>query len=75
MVVESAEGDDEGIAKTQTSVETMAEHTGGKVNSSSEDLGTGFFSKLIFLGLIVGAVAVFLKIRKGGNAMSEKSLA
>ncbi len=75
MVVESAEGDDEGVAQSQTSMETMAEHTGGKLNSSPEDLGTGLFSKLIFFGLIVGAVAIFLKIRKGGSPVSEKSIA
>ncbi len=75
MVVVSAEGDDEGVAKTQTTMETMAEHTGGKLSSSSEALGTGLFSKLIFFGLIVGAIAIFLKTRKGGSVMSEKSFA
>jgi len=75
MVVESAEGDDKGVATTQISVETVAEHTDGKLSSSPQDLGTGFFSKLIFFGLIVGAVATFLKTRKGASAMSEKSFA
>jgi len=56
-------------------METMAEHTGGKLSSSSEALGTGLFSKLIFFGLIVGAIAIFLKTRKGGSVMSEKSFA
>lgn len=63
------------MAKAQTSMETMAEHNGGKLSSSPEDLGTGLFSKLMFFGLIVDAVAIFLKTHKGGSPKSEKSFA
>ena len=63
------------MTKTQTSKETEAEHTDAKLSSSAEDFGTGLFSKLVFFGLVVGAVAIFLKTRKGGSVMAEKSLA
>ena len=39
---------------------------------SSEDRGMGVFAKLIFFGVIVGIIVVFLKSRKGS---ADKSLA
>lgn len=61
----------------ESSETTQAEHIKGQLSSPSGDLGTGIFSKLVFFGLIVGVVAIYLKTRKGGNgnAMYEKSLA
>ena len=38
---------------------------------SSEDRGIGMFAKLVFFGVIVGIVMMFLKSRKGSG---EKSI-
>lgn len=60
------------------SVELAAPEDEPDVTASSmpveNDAGTGIFSKLILFGIIIGAVAAFLKTRKS-PVPTEKSLA